>query len=355
MSCAGSTIVIVLSGQALRSRPPARSRPGRRPGSAPAPPATSARRAPGSGIAPSLSWLSSWPDTDISTRSPAPCSPAEAPSPRQAARSRLDLDRPVVHHPAVVEQVVVGKNTSGSELGSTSARSAATLWTKASRCSTSVTSTTSSSALAPRSRRSRLPPRPPSASSVTRSALTSCPSSVDSMLVHNSMRVHISPRPVTLIAGWQHRAHTPPSPTSLAMGRGAVRAAPHPDPGRPPDRRRLRPGPRHRPERFRAARPPLPHAPRRRVRALPLQQVVVSPSRVSRLADEFVGRGWLERAVSPQDGRLSLVRLTPAAERRWPRWSRRSPAAQEHFLDHLSEAQLASLVDVGRTLGAPHC
>src|SRR3954447_9209789 len=31
------------------------------------------------------------------------------------------------------------------------------------------------------------------------------------------------------------------------------------------------------------------------------EQVVVSPSRVSRLADEFVARGWLERAISRQD------------------------------------------------------
>src|SRR5882757_8892981 len=35
------------------------------------------------------------------------------------------------------------------------------------------------------------------------------------------------------------------------------------------------------------------------------EQVVVSPSRVSRLAEELVARGWLERAASPQDGRLS--------------------------------------------------
>ena len=86
------------------------------------------------------------------------------------------------------------------------------------------------------------------------------------------------------------------------------------------------------------------------------QQVVVSPSRVSRLADEFVVRGWLERAVSPQDGRLSLVRLTPAGREALAAMEQTfADALQEHFLDHLSEAQLASLVDVGRTLGAPHC
>jgi DNA-binding MarR family transcriptional regulator len=86
------------------------------------------------------------------------------------------------------------------------------------------------------------------------------------------------------------------------------------------------------------------------------QQVVVSPSRVSRLADEFVVRGWLERAVSPQDGRLSLVRLTPSGRKALAAMEQTfALALQEHFLDHLSEAQLAALVDVGRTLGAPHC
>jgi DNA-binding MarR family transcriptional regulator len=56
------------------------------------------------------------------------------------------------------------------------------------------------------------------------------------------------------------------------------------------------------------------------------EQIVVSPSRVSRLADEFLTRGWLERAASHQDGRLSLVRLTDTGRTTLPRWSRRSPA-----------------------------
>ncbi|HEV8102378.1 MAG TPA: helix-turn-helix domain-containing protein [Gaiellaceae bacterium] len=58
------------------------------------------------------------------------------------------------------------------------------------------------------------------------------------------------------------------------------------------------------------------------------EQVVVSPSRVSRLAEERVARGWLERAVSPHDGRL---------------------------LDRLTQKQLDSIVAVCRALGAPHC
>jgi DNA-binding MarR family transcriptional regulator len=86
------------------------------------------------------------------------------------------------------------------------------------------------------------------------------------------------------------------------------------------------------------------------------QQVVVSPSRVSRLADEFVVRGWLERAASPQDGRLSLVRLTPSGRKELAAMQLTfADALQEHFLAHLSAAQLAALIDVGSTLGAPHC
>ena len=52
--------------------------------------------------------------------------------------------------------------------------------------------------------------------------------------------------------------------------------------------------------------------------------VLLSPSRVSRVVDEFVRRGVLERGVSPQDGRLCLVRLARRAGRSSPRCRRRS-------------------------------
>jgi DNA-binding MarR family transcriptional regulator len=66
------------------------------------------------------------------------------------------------------------------------------------------------------------------------------------------------------------------------------------------------------------------------------EQVVVSPSRVLRLADAFVSRGWLERTVSPQDGRLSLVRLTDGGRAELAAMEQTFAAAlQEHFLAHL--------------------
>ena len=86
------------------------------------------------------------------------------------------------------------------------------------------------------------------------------------------------------------------------------------------------------------------------------EQVVVSPSRVSRLADELVARGWLERALSPHDGRQSLVRLTDAGEATLAAMEATfTEALQAHLLDRLTPKQLDSLVAIGRALGAPHC
>jgi DNA-binding MarR family transcriptional regulator len=86
------------------------------------------------------------------------------------------------------------------------------------------------------------------------------------------------------------------------------------------------------------------------------EQVVVSPSRVSRLADEFVARGWLERALSPQDGRLSLVRLTERGRNALEEMEQTfDETLQAHFLEPLSARQLDALVAICRALGAPHC
>lgn len=86
------------------------------------------------------------------------------------------------------------------------------------------------------------------------------------------------------------------------------------------------------------------------------EQVVVSPSRVSRLTEELVARGWLERAASPQDGRLSLVRLTDSGRAALADMKGTfAEALQTYFLDALTAKQLTALVGIGRALGAPHC
>ena len=85
-------------------------------------------------------------------------------------------------------------------------------------------------------------------------------------------------------------------------------------------------------------------------------QVVVSPSRVSRVADEFVRRGLLERAASPHDGRLSLVRLTDRGRTDLEAIQATfADALQTHLLDRLAPEQVRALTEVARAVGAPHC
>jgi DNA-binding MarR family transcriptional regulator len=86
------------------------------------------------------------------------------------------------------------------------------------------------------------------------------------------------------------------------------------------------------------------------------EQVVVSPSRVSRLTEELTNRGWLERTTSPHDGRQSLVRLTETGRTTLTAMQKTlTKALQTHLLDQLTPKQLDSLVAIGRALGAPHC
>ena len=85
-------------------------------------------------------------------------------------------------------------------------------------------------------------------------------------------------------------------------------------------------------------------------------QVVISPSRVSRVAEDLVRRGLLERAASVHDGRLSLVRLTEAG--RTELEAIRATfleAVREHLADRLTVAQIDAVTKVAQALGAPHC
>jgi DNA-binding MarR family transcriptional regulator len=85
-------------------------------------------------------------------------------------------------------------------------------------------------------------------------------------------------------------------------------------------------------------------------------QVVVSPSRVSRVTEDFVSRGLLERTASPHDGRLSLVALSPKGQQELGRMHATfEHALNEHFLARLTATQIRVLTDIGSRLGAPHC
>jgi DNA-binding MarR family transcriptional regulator len=84
--------------------------------------------------------------------------------------------------------------------------------------------------------------------------------------------------------------------------------------------------------------------------------VVVSSSRVSRVTDELVGRGLLERAASPHDGRLSLVRLTPRGREQVAAMDDTfGDALRTRFTGRLTEEQVASLAGIANALGAPNC
>lgn len=85
-------------------------------------------------------------------------------------------------------------------------------------------------------------------------------------------------------------------------------------------------------------------------------QVVISPSRVSRVAEDLVRRGLLERAASPHDGRLALVRLTDAGRQELAAMEAAYlDAVREHLAEQLTPDQVAALIEVGHALGAPHC
>ena len=83
-------------------------------------------------------------------------------------------------------------------------------------------------------------------------------------------------------------------------------------------------------------------------------------SRVSReLAEENSSpRDWLERAVSPHDGRLPRsVRLTDTGrnDSRGEMEATFAEAVGTHLVDRLTPEQLGSIAEVCRALGAPHC
>jgi DNA-binding MarR family transcriptional regulator len=89
------------------------------------------------------------------------------------------------------------------------------------------------------------------------------------------------------------------------------------------------------------------------------EQVGLSLSRISRLADQFERRGLIERRVCPEDGRAINARLT-AAGLRLARDARAAHLGevQRLFFDRLDPADLRSLARVmGRlapTPGGPH-
>ncbi|NVI91245.1 MarR family winged helix-turn-helix transcriptional regulator [Actinomadura sp. BRA 177] len=80
------------------------------------------------------------------------------------------------------------------------------------------------------------------------------------------------------------------------------------------------------------------------VRTLAGELVSVSPSRASRVIQELVNEGHLRRQAVQNDGRISLISLTPSGRRYTAAVQKTFAAvAYEHFVAPLDETDLANM------------
>ncbi|MCU1368799.1 MAG: MarR family transcriptional regulator [Ilumatobacteraceae bacterium] len=83
------------------------------------------------------------------------------------------------------------------------------------------------------------------------------------------------------------------------------------------------------------------------VRALAAQLVSVSPTRASRLVQELVDAGHLQRGADQGDGRISLISFTTAGRRYAEIVSRTfEHAVKTHFVDRLDSDDIAALIKI---------
>ncbi|MGA2036204.1 MAG: MarR family transcriptional regulator [Acidimicrobiales bacterium] len=81
------------------------------------------------------------------------------------------------------------------------------------------------------------------------------------------------------------------------------------------------------------------------------EQLLLSPSGLTRRLDRMVSTGLVERTRCPTDRRGSFARLTPAGRRRLERAAPdHVDQVRRHFIDRLSRRQLASLVEALETI-----
>ena len=99
----------------------------------------------------------------------------------------------------------------------------------------------------------------------------------------------------------------------------------------------------------------LARAPDRRLRRVDLaQQVLLTPSGITRLLDGLERAGWVERAECPSDARVTYAQLTEAGLAKLREASATHlEAVRELLTAHLSEEQLETLGELlGRLPGA---
>ena len=97
-------------------------------------------------------------------------------------------------------------------------------------------------------------------------------------------------------------------------------------------------------------------APRRRLRMSELgERVVLSRSRVSRIVDDLVGAGLVERVSNPDDGRSSYAQLTAAGRAELRRAAPEYLAGiDRHFLSLLDEHEREVLAGALRRVALHH-
>lgn len=83
------------------------------------------------------------------------------------------------------------------------------------------------------------------------------------------------------------------------------------------------------------------------VRSLAGRLISVSPTRASRLVQELIDAGHLERSADQGDGRVSLISRTKSG-RRFAKAIERTfiEAVKEYFLDELDDADIAALTRI---------
>jgi DNA-binding MarR family transcriptional regulator len=100
----------------------------------------------------------------------------------------------------------------------------------------------------------------------------------------------------------------------------------------------------------------LARAPGRALRMTELaERVMLSPSGLTRLVDQLVEEGLVQRERVPHDARVVLARLTDRGRQVLRRAARMHlRGIREHFTGRLSEAQLRNLVSVLEVITGPH-
>jgi DNA-binding MarR family transcriptional regulator len=80
--------------------------------------------------------------------------------------------------------------------------------------------------------------------------------------------------------------------------------------------------------------------------------VVISPSRVSRVVDDLVGRGLVERRTCKSDARISYATITDEGRREAAEVEETFHAAlRRRFLDRLDAADVERLAAIWEKLG----